>query len=312
MVRLGLIGCGEHAEIGHAIPLARYKAANPDAVILAAACDLNLAKAQRFCSDYGFARAHQDANEMLARESLDGVIAVVPVERIAAVGADLLKRGTPCVIEKPLGSSPEEIEQLVTAARVSKTPHMVSVNRRFMPSLNRAVAWTQKIGPLRYVRATMARHARTESDFLWTTGVHAVDALRYIAGAISSAEIATIGEGKTGWFGIDIRFSYGAAARVDLVPTAGVVEEVYELAGDSFRATVTSPFGESRGWRGFQAGKLVVEEFESQPADVISGFYHEAAEFIEAVSSGRSPRPSIEEVAPSVELCFDLMKRAYS
>jgi len=29
MIRLGVIGCGQHSENGHAIPLARYKAANP-------------------------------------------------------------------------------------------------------------------------------------------------------------------------------------------------------------------------------------------------------------------------------------------
>jgi len=37
VIHLGLIGCGAHSESGHAIPLARYKAAHGDEIELAAA-----------------------------------------------------------------------------------------------------------------------------------------------------------------------------------------------------------------------------------------------------------------------------------
>ena len=41
-IRLGLIGCGDHSEIGHAVPLARYAATHPETIVLAAACDLRV------------------------------------------------------------------------------------------------------------------------------------------------------------------------------------------------------------------------------------------------------------------------------
>jgi predicted dehydrogenase len=47
-IRLGLIGCGEHSEMGHAIPLARYVATHPGAITLAAACDLRQERAELF------------------------------------------------------------------------------------------------------------------------------------------------------------------------------------------------------------------------------------------------------------------------
>ena len=74
---------------------------------------------------------------------------------------------------------------------------MVSVNRRFMPFLNNALTWTRAAGPLRYVYARLLRHARTEPEFLWTTAVHAVDALRYVAGELATAQIRALGKGGT-------------------------------------------------------------------------------------------------------------------
>ena len=35
----------------------------------------------------------------------------------------------------------------------------------------------------------MARHARREPEFLWATAVHAVDALRHMAGEVTDAKI---------------------------------------------------------------------------------------------------------------------------
>lgn len=307
-IRLGVIGCGEHSASGHAIPLARYKAAHPDQIELAAACDIHVERAQGFCDKYGFARPYPDVDEMLAREKLDGCIAVVPPERIPDLGIKLLRMGMPCVVEKPLGNSIQEVKSLVDAARETRTPNMVSVNRRFMPLLNRARDWSRSVGTLRYVRATIVRHARSEPDFIWTTAVHAVDALRYVAGNAATARMRILGEGSAGWYGIDLQFEGGISGHIDVLPTAGMMEETYELIGEGFRALVTAPFGLQRGWRGFRDNLLEEEEIASpgMPEDVLNGCYDEAAEFIRSLNCNNAAHPSIEEVFPSVELCLDL------
>ena len=99
MIRLGLIGCGEHSESGHAIPLARYKKEHPGAIELNAVCDVRLERAELFCSKFGFLKPYTDLDGMLAQEELDGCIAVVPVALIPQVGTHLLRRGVPCVLE---------------------------------------------------------------------------------------------------------------------------------------------------------------------------------------------------------------------
>ena len=312
MIRLGLIGCGEHSEGGHAVPLARYQAEHPGEIELTAACDLNPERAQLFCRQHGFLHPYCDVNEMLARHKLDGCIAVVPVERISALGIKLLTDAIPCVVEKPLGASLADGKALLAAAQATNTLNMVSVNRRFMPFLNRALAWTRAAGPLRYVRCLMSRHARREPEFLWATAVHAIDAMRYIAGQVSDARIQMLGKGEAAaeWYSIDLSFASGVSGRLDVLPTAGMLEETYELMGEGFRAVVTCPFGPGRSVRCFCENRLALAETASGnvPEDVLNGCYDEAAEFIRALSRKEHARPSIEEVFPSVELCWEMAK----
>jgi predicted dehydrogenase len=312
MIRLGLIGCGEHSESGHAIPLARYQSAHPGEVELTAACDLNVERAQFFCRQYGFMRAYREADEMLAQRTLDGCIAVVPVQTISELGIKLLSLGIPCVVEKPLGASLTEAKALLDASQATPTMNMVSVNRRFMPFLNHALQWTRKAGSLRYVRCLLTRHARREPEFLWATAVHAIDVLRHIAGEVVDAEIRVLGHarGFAEWYAIDLSFEDGVSGRLDILPTAGMLEETYELIGEGFRASVTSPFGPERGLRCFRENRLVQVETasESTPEDVLNGCYDEAAEFIRALTRKEPARPSIEEVFPSVELCWAMTR----
>lgn len=309
-VRIGLLGCGEHSEIGHAVPLARYSAEHPGAVVLVAACDLRHERAELFCQKYGFKRAYSDMDAMLENGKLDICIAVVPVENIPSVGIRLLQAHVSCVVEKPLGPSIAEVERLRDAARATNTINMVSVNRRFMPLLKRGVEWAKSTGTLRYVRATMLRHERTEPDFLGFTAIHALDTIRFIAGDFASSNIRAITPAAPHSYVIDIRFEAGPVGRIDVLPTSGMVEETYELMGDGFRCVVTSPFGPRRLLRCYQQNRLVQEEIaDCQPEDVIFGFYGEVVELLEAFRQGRRPKPTIDDIFPSVQACFELVKR---
>jgi predicted dehydrogenase len=189
---------------------------------------------------------------------------------------------------------------------------MVSVNRRFMPFLNRALEWTRTAGSLRYVRCVMSRHERREPEFLWATAVHAIDAMRYIAGPVSDARIHALGKGEAAaaWYSIVLSFASGVSGRLDVLPTAGMLEETYELIGEGFRVVVTCPFGPERGVRCFRENRLLLADAASGnvPEDVLNGCFDEAAEFIRALTRKEPPRPSIEEVFPAVELCWKMAK----
>ena len=310
MIRLALVGCGEHSRLSHATPLARYAALNAGELELVAACDLNPDRAREFCSEFGFARAYSDLETMLSKESVDGCVCVMPMERIVDKAVMLLEREIPSVIEKPLGVTRAESERLAEVARRTGTPHMVSVNRRFMPYLNQARSWARSIGPLQYVRATQVRHARDEPDFIWSTAIHVLDALRHVAGEVDEFETEVLRQAGrlTAWYVVSLRFKNGASGRIEVLPTAGMVEESYELFGEGFRARVVAGSGVQRSLHGWRNGQLALEEYssETEPEDLRNGAYEEVVEFVRALKTGERPWPSVEDILPSARICFDI------
>ena len=307
MIKIALAGCGEHSRSSHAAPLARYAERHPDEIQLMAACDLNREKAVEFCQTFGFQRAYTDMSQMLDSEKPDACVCIMPMDAIVETGIELLTRRIPCVIEKPLGTSLADIERLNKVALDTQTPHMVSVNRRFMPYVNETRSWLREMGPVRYVRATQVRHARGEDDFIWSTGIHVLDALRYIAGEIDSFEVEVIGrDAAAAWYLISVQFGSGATGLIEILPTSGMVEESYEFFGERFRARITAGSGTQRTLEFWHDNKLVNEAraSEDEPEDLRNGAYQEVEEFVQSLHNGTPPYPPIEEILPSARICF--------
>lgn len=316
MIRMALTGCGEHSRASHAAPLARYAETHPNEIELVAACDLNRERALEVCRSFGFAQAYEDLDRMLEVEKPDACVSVMAIEKIGEVGIKLLQRRIPCVIEKPLGTSLPEIEQLARVARETQTPHMVSVNRRFMPYLNQARSWMHQHGTLRYVRASQVRHQRSEPDFIWSTAIHAIDALRYIAGDVEKFDVtfSRAGTRDATWYVISLRFESGTTGQVEILPTAGMVEESYELFGEGCRARVTAGSGTQRSLECWADGEQVVvsHAMEEEPEDLRNGAYQEVEEFINALRTGRRPQPCIDDILPSARISFAIAERVGS
>src|SRR5215470_132513 len=289
MIRIAIAGCGEHSRSSHATPLARYASQHRSEIQLVAACDLDARKADEFCRSFGFLRSYTSLNKMLEEQKPDACVCIMPVNHIVEVGIELLERRIPSVIEKPLGTSLDEIERLARVARETQTPHMVSVNRRYMPYLNETRSWLQKIGPVRYVRATQMRHARNEENFIWETAIHVVDALRYMVGEIKGFQVERMmSEGPAVWYLISFQFEDGPIGQIEILPTSGMVEESYEFFGEGFRARVTAGAGTQRTLELWQGNELVREAAadESEPEDLRNGAYQEVEEFIGSLGKG--------------------------
>jgi len=313
MIRIALAGCGEHSKASHAAPLARFAVKHPDLIKLVAACDLNRNKALEFCRSFGFAQPYEDLDQMLELEKPNACVSVMPMEKIGEVGIKLLQRGIPCVVEKPLGTSLLEIERLARVARETQTPHMVSVNRRFMPYLNQARSWMQQHGPLRYVRASQVRHQRSEPDFIWSTAIHAIDALRHIAGEVEEFDVtlSRAGTNDASWYVIALRFESGATGQVEILPTAGMVEESYELFGEGCRARVTAGSGTQRSLECWEDGEQVIVSHATgeEPEDLRNVAYQEGEEVVRALQTGARPRPCIDDILPSARISFAIADR---
>jgi predicted dehydrogenase len=307
MIRLALIGCGAHAKTAHADPLSRYAAQHPDHVQLTACCDLRRERAEAFCQQFGFLEAFTDVETMLDKVRPDAVLCIVPIEQIVPQGSKLLRRGIPCVLEKPLGASPSEVATLVKVAQETQTPHIISVNRRFNPFLNQAITWIKEAGVLQYIHCRMLRHNRCENDFVWGTGVHVIDAMRYIAGEWQDFDIRIVRPPQTSapWFLISLRFISGCEGRVEIMPTCGMIEETFDLYGDGFRTQVTTVGGTGESVRYWREGVLEGEKQSAPntPLCLRDGSYEEISAFLKALREGTIPAPGVDDVAPTMDLC---------
>jgi predicted dehydrogenase len=159
----------------------------------------------------------------------------------------------------------------------------------------------------------MVRHRRSEPDFIWSTAVHAVDTLRHLAGEVEDYDVKILGRENlsTRWYVISLRFQNGTLGQIEVLPTAGIIEESYELFGEGFRAQVIAGSGSQRSLQLWRGGELeLMANADSEPEDIRNGGYAEVVEFVKALKGGTRPGPSIQDVVPSMRICFSIFEQA--
>ncbi|MHB0938795.1 MAG: Gfo/Idh/MocA family oxidoreductase [Armatimonadota bacterium] len=310
MVNVALIGAGGHSLGCHAPALQSFAARHPEWVRLAAVCDLDDEKARKAAVAFGFARAYASIERMMGEERPDAVVSVTPIAATRAVTRELLPYGVPLLIEKPLGNSIAEAREI--AAMVGGAPVMVSMNRRFDPGINRALAWAREQGPIRFARATQLRPGRDEADFVWGTGIHVIDALNYLAGPLRVAHAAAMPQAPGGCWRAATLEGPGAVVHLEILPTVGRIEEQFRLAGDEYCVDVWTHFAHPWRVEGYRNSELVLEEQASPetPGCVNNGTCGETEAFLTAVYEGRPlPGPGVRDALQSSELAAELQDR---
>lgn len=327
-MRFCLIGCGEHGVSSHGPSLALYATSHPG-LELAGCCDADGARAERFRERFRFARAYTDVEAMLDAERPDAVALVVPVSLTCPIGTRVLSRGIPLLLEKPPGETVSDVDRLAASAREGgrdghAVPHQVAFNRRYVPlvaMLRDRVERLPAASPVQHVRYEMVRVNRRDPDFS-TTAIHAIDAVRFIAGS-DFAEVrfryqplGGLGEGVANIF-MDAILRSGATAHLSFCPVGGVVIERVQLHALDHTLLVEIPM-----WGGYDTpGRLVhleraavVEDVRGAcgsdvPAVVLGGFYGEYEAFFDGLAAGRPLAPSLEGSRQSVEVAEAMRAR---
>lgn len=309
-IHVALIGAGSHSTGYHAPALQAFALSHPDTVRLAAVCDLDGKRAADAARRFGFEASCSNSEALFAERRIDAAIVVLPIPVMRDALSLFFNSEIPLLIEKPLGRNIAETHEIQTAAKGQ--PVMVSLNRRFDPGLRRALGWTQSHGPIRAVHGVMLRQQRTEADFLWSTGIHLLDSICSITGALRVGSAVTarpVDEGNVLWHHAVLTSDDGVAVTLTVQPTAGRAEERLRLCGNGYCVDVWT--GSAHPWRveAYADGTCVLEEQADPdvPGHVRNGTYAETAAFLEAVVSGRPlPAPSIADAMVSHELAARL------
>ncbi len=155
-VRIVFVGVGNMGQCAH---LKNYVLIPQCEVVAIAELRENLGK--EVARRYGIPRVYKDYKDMFNSEDFDGIVAVQPFTRHGTLIPELLKAKVPVFIEKPLASSVEVGEKIVSLVKDSGTWIMVGYHKRSDPATIYARSKIEEfkssgeIGKLKYIRITM-------------------------------------------------------------------------------------------------------------------------------------------------------------
>ena len=188
-MRIGLIGCGNHAR-ANLTPAIK----TVEGVQLVACADADEVAAHGAVQDLGFERPYLDYQEMLSRETLDGVFVATPHHVLKDAVIAAVQSGRPVLVEKPMALSKAGGEEIREAARKAGVPVMVAFcvryaeGRRTMKSLlERGVVGdvilvnAAKAGPEHPLTSWRSQPDKGGGQLLWL-GSHITDQLLWLIG----------------------------------------------------------------------------------------------------------------------------------
>ncbi len=213
MIRIGLIGCGTHANWA-VVPA--IKGAS-DVLEFVAACDINQANVDRTDAGNTSLKRYTDHKKMIAEARLDAVYIATLPDTHANIAIDALNAGLHTLIEKPMAHTAGECEAILTAAHKAGKQVAVNFELRYHTEMMKIREWVQT-GRLGRVRAMHiqnfwdghkifgdigARRKRlTNLAGCLDCGVHKADLARYFLAGHSWTSISARGR----WFGEEVAF----------------------------------------------------------------------------------------------------------
>jgi predicted dehydrogenase len=151
---------------------------------LAALCDLDGGLRERFAARHPTATMYSDFEELLADESIDGVVIATPVPTHYALAKRALEAGKHALVEKPPAMRASEMEELVALARDRQRVLMPGHLLLYHPGVQKLKQLIDAgdLGDVLCVygnRQNLGKIRRDENA-LWSLGVHDLSVVLYL------------------------------------------------------------------------------------------------------------------------------------
>jgi predicted dehydrogenase len=257
LLRLGILGCGPISQIAHFD--AAKKARN---IELTAICDVADDLRERMAALHQPRFAYRDFDEMLADDRIEAVLIGVADQFHVPLALKAIRARKHVLVEKPLGVTIEECEELRRCVPDSKLTFQIGNNRRFDPGIAFARKFVQEeMGQLLSFKAwywdSIYRYTMTDNlqpipqtsvtarqpegnpkadqrrYFILTHASHLVDTARWLGGDIVSVRARLMERfGAFCWY-VGVEFASGALGHLDLtIPVRGDFEEGFQIQGE--------------------------------------------------------------------------------
>lgn len=313
-VRLGLIGAGGMANAVHYPSLAEM----PD-VEMTALCDLDEERLRKTADRFGIAARYTNYRSMLDNEQVDAVYALMPPHQLFEPVMDAIERGKHVFIEKPPAVTSDQCLQMATAAKNRGIHTMVAFNRRFIPVMQKAREMVTAKGDVIQVVSTFYKDYRGQPpyyrgavDILTSDMIHAVDMLRWMAGAEVVDLVSDVQSRNASYanmFNALVRFENGCVGVLLGNWNVGGRRHVFEMHADGISAYCNPDAAvEILADNGQPVVFSSKEVAGSEENRVYYGFAAENRHFIDSLKADREPETSFGD-AHKTMLLVDLIYR---
>jgi len=161
---------------------------------LGALCDLDNGLRERFAVRYPNARVYADFGELLADDSLDGIVIATPVTTHFQLARRALAAGKSVLVEKPPATRASEMEELVALAEASSLALMPGHLLLYHPGVwkLKELIDSGQLGEVlcMYGNRQNLGKIRKDENALWSLGVHDLSVILHLLDEEPSEAIA--------------------------------------------------------------------------------------------------------------------------
>ena len=319
-VRIGIVGLGIWGQM-HVAAYNQHASAE-----IVAVCDLNEKLAKETSEKFDIQGYYSELDTMLENEELDAISVATPDNCHTESVIKAAKKGIHLMVEKPLATTVEECEKMISAAAESNVYLMVDWHNRWNPTFNNAwkTVRNNEIGDINYIYFRLSDTAyvptkmlpwAAKSSVLHFLGSHSIDTVCWLIDKKPVSIKCIKKEGILNDMGIDtadmylsiIEFEGGATAVVEnswALPESfpSLIENKCEIIGSkgvlmldptSHRALAKYTDKTLEGFPNSSFPDMFVTPavFDKQMGFSVESMYH----FIESVRDGRKPFTSGED-----------------
>lgn len=148
-IRLGVVGCGAHAQIAH-LPIIKKNTACQ----LIAICDADVRKLNHLGTKYDVQYRYQDFQEIVTNESVEALVIATPNYLHAPMTISALKYGKHVLCENPMATNFIEASEMVGTAQKTGQKLCIAMNNRLRPDVEMLRTFIQagELGDIYYIK----------------------------------------------------------------------------------------------------------------------------------------------------------------
>ncbi|MUK87382.1 gfo/Idh/MocA family oxidoreductase [Ornithinibacillus sp. L9] len=197
-VRVGIIGIGAIAEATHLTFLKQH----PEALVKAVV-DLSIDRAKEMADKHNIPHYFKTVEEMFAKTVVDAVIICTPNQTHMQIAKKAAEHGVHVLVEKPIGTSLQEVDEYLKTAKKANTITMVGMTHRFRNDAAIVKRYVEKkeFGELYYAKAKLFRRRGAPKGWftnkelagggaMMDIGVHALDLAWWLLGSPSVQSVS--------------------------------------------------------------------------------------------------------------------------